>query len=256
MADLRQQQVDNQNQRMINPLFKPENGTKAALFEPLQQATSSNAAANRALQEQYLNTEAQDFEERFNFYKTNGLVMDAVTERIMELDQESHIAAIISDPNVPLESKIEAIRFEMNRLPYRKLSPYDELLFQQMRVDGGGMVPLDNFNKTYQETSAADLQTLSEITRTRQLRKGNQIVNEVAAAHGWTTFGDMAGEVAVQDFIPVWNVLTRLGLGNLLADRSEGQAGTGSQLIISTGDEPLRVIGILVIGNSQLSAGV
>jgi hypothetical protein len=183
------------------------------------------------LQEQYINNEEQDFEERFNLYKKNGLVMDAVTERIMELDSESKINEIIRNDEIPLEDKMQAIKFEIDRLPYQKLSPYDELMFQAMRVDGGGMLPIDNINKHYQDTSMADLQALGEITRQRQLKRGNRIVNDVAAAHGWKNFGDMAGEVAIQDFIPVWNVATRLGLGNMLADAAGVELSFGDRLL-------------------------
>ena len=232
--EVMQQQLDIGQQPELGTasVFEPAPAGPISVFDPVQPpATSSNAAANRALQEQYLNSSANDFEERFTFYQENGIVMDAVTKRIMELDAESHISDIVQNPDIPLESKLDAIRFEMNRLPYKQLSPYDDLLFQQMRVDGGGMVAMDNFNKTYQEAPMADIQALGEITRTRQLHRSNRIVQEVAAAHGWSNFGDMLGEVTIQDFLPIWNVASRLGLANFLADNADIPIPTSDRLL-------------------------
>jgi hypothetical protein len=193
--------------------------------------TSKNAAANRALEEQYFNGGEQDFQERFDFYERDGLVMDAVMERILELDSESKISSIVNNDELSLDTKVESIRWAMNLLPYQRLTPYDDLLFQAMRVEGGASMPVDIVNQHYSELPMSTVIELGKITRERQLAKGNQRVNEVAAAHGWSNFGDMAAEVAVQDFIPIWNVATRLGLGNMMADVADVELSFTERLL-------------------------
>ena len=213
-------------------VFEPTAPASLSVFPPANiSKISKNVAANRALQEQFLNGGQQDFQERFEFYEREGLVMDAVMERILELDNESKIGSIINNDEISLDTKVEAIRWEMNRLPYQKLTPYDDLLFQAMRVEGGAVMPVDIVNQHYSELPMSTVIELGKITRERQLAKGNQRVNEVAAAHGWSNFGDMAAEVAVQDFVPVWNVATRLGLANILADVADVELSFTERLL-------------------------
>ena len=216
-------------------VFAPDPVGAVSVFPPTEEVSiSSNAAANRALDEQYVGIGGgeQDFELRYQHYSKKGLsVMDTATEIIMQSNSESKVRSIMEDDEIPLESKIDYIRWEIDRTPYKNLTPYDLIVFQAMRVDGGGMLPIDNLNRIYQETSMSDLQALGAITRERQLAKGNRIVNEVAAAHGWENFADMAGEVAIQDFIPVWNVATRLGLANIMADIADVELSFTERLL-------------------------
>ena len=216
-------------------VFAPDPMGALSVFPPAEEVSiSSNAAANRALDEQYVGIGGgeKDFELRYPHYSKKGLrVMDAATEIVMQANSESMVRSIMEDDEIPLESKIDYIRWEIDRTPYKNLTPYDLIVFQAMRVDGGGMLPIDNLNRIYQETSMSDLQALGAITRERQLAKGNRIVNEVAAAHGWKNFGDMAAEVAIQDFIPIWNVATRLGLANIMADVADVELSFTERLL-------------------------
>lgn len=204
---------------MAEQLLIPQTVGDDLFAPPTPPTIQDNVAANRALEESALLGDSS-YNDRFEQYKasTEGLVMDAALERVMELNQESAVRELINNPDVSLENKLAGLTREVNDLSYRSLTPYDEVLFQILRQEGGGLVSLDRAQIMYEEIPTSSLRALSDISRERQLTRMRQDVNDVAAANGWGTTADALVEIVVQDFIPIFNIATRMAFNDAMAD--------------------------------------
>ena len=200
-----------------------------------------NIVANRAL-EASLVTGSGAFSERFKAYKQNegAIVYDEAIQRIMDLNMESRLTDIVDNENIPFDKKVEAIQYEANRVNYQTLSPFDTMLFAVLQQDGGAFVPMEKLERIYQETDTATLTALSNMNRTRQMNAMRMEVDAVAAESGWDSPVDALGEIIVQDFIPIYNIASRIGLTNAMADAAGIELTNWESFWLGSGRQAMR----------------
>jgi len=200
-----------------------------------------NIVANRALEASIVTGQGA-FAERFAEYKQNegAIVYDEALQRIMNLNTESRLNDIIANENISIEDKVKAMQYEANRISYRRLSPFDEMIFATLQQDGGAFVPMERIERIYQETPTSTLRALSDQTRIRQLDSLRTEVNAVAAESGWEDPVQAVGEVIVQDFIPIYNIASRIGLTNAMAEAAGVELSTWESFWVGSGRQAIR----------------
>lgn len=202
---------------------------------------ADNIAANRAFEAASVSGDAS-FTQRFEDYRltSGGIVYDEVLSRVMEINTESQLQNIVDNAEIPVEKKIEAMKYEMDKLSYRQLSPFDQVLFETMMQDGGAFVPLDRVERAYRNTPASVLRALSDNRKERQLQNMRNEVNAVAAANGWDDPVEAVGEVILQDFVPIYNIVSRIGLTSAMAEAAGVELSWGETIFIGSARQKMR----------------
>lgn len=192
------------------PLFG--RGHREKLFQEKQFEVEESLAYNRAYTETQVLDDPNSLERRY-ITQRSGNVEDEVIARL-------HTTLLDSDPtdllsrlreDLPREEKFNVISQEISRRDLRSATSRDVLLYKTYQA-GAGNATLELFDKHAREATPAQIQAMRDQTISEQLYRGRREVDDFVATKGFKSYGDMFANVAGQDFIPVYNVASRIGL--------------------------------------------
>lgn len=129
----------------------------------------------------------------------------------------------ITDPEFLAKDPAERMSILSHAIGFidaRDLSRREVLLFNSMAA-GYAEAPFVAFQNVTRDVGALDIAEMREVMNAAGIQEMRDAVNEIAAAQGWDSIGHAIGEIFIQDFIPIWNVGTRMGLANALTKSLE-----------------------------------
>ena len=200
-------------------LFQKEPLVKKSILPVKPKGLAPNIRANNAIAETILTGDPGAFDRTYND-SLNGTVMSETAKALLAQDSDGFLAAVLKNPDMSVDQKIEAMKFEVQRSDWTKLSPYTTLLFQYMLQDGGELVPASRVDATARTINPMELRDMVRAHRAGLMNRGRRIVDDWAAEQGFENYGHMFADVLVQDFIPVFNVLSRLGINQAMLEAS------------------------------------
>ena len=181
----------------------------------------------------------------YELLQSGSNIEDYIVSRVSQINKKSYIQEIVQNPDLSLEDRVEAITFEMNRIKAVDLSPLDPLIWKYYLEDNEGdltvgELPLQRIEELRGRVTPTNLLQLSKVKARSQLEKYWRIIEEAAAMHGWTSTGDMVGELLQQEFIPFYPILSRAGLINHLANAADIELDFTDGLLMGEGRQAIR----------------
>ena len=181
----------------------------------------------------------------YELLQSGGNIEDYIVNRVAQINTKSHIQEIVQNPKLTLDERVDAISFEMNRIKANDLSPLDPVIWKYYLEDNEnnlavGETPLLRIENLRGRITDNDLLSLAKIKAETQLSKYRRIIEEAAAMHGWSNYGDMVGEIIQQEFIPLYPILSRAGLINYLANAADIELSFKEGLLMGEGRQAIR----------------
>jgi len=204
------------------------------LFSELDrsQMLTSNRAANGAQAEVMILDDPASYEDR-KAKKLNGDVEDASITRLRQVSKEQDlIESGVLDPGfltgLSPEERFKAVSSEIRRVDLRdrSINPVDVALWETF-LAGGGRMQLPEFEKRFRSVDVGDI----ALRRQQRVQQGRgemrRVIDDIVASKDYDNYGQMVKDVAIQDFIPIYTLLSRLGLDREILERVQGKPVKG-----------------------------
>ena len=227
-------------------LFPPITPAETLFAEPEKPPIGSNHAANFADKWAAINglpLSAAD-QVHADMLLNGATVEDYTIQRISQIKPASNIRDIINNNELTQEQRYRAITHEINTTTADDLTSFDSLVFEYFRLKQDGIyykdLPLAVVEQQRDTLSLQEQNALSVINSQTQLAKWRRIVEDTAATFGWKDWKDMAGEVALQEFALIYNILSRAGLTQYLATNADIPLNFWQSLLPGSAREAIR----------------
>ena len=195
-----------------------ESAKETLLFgkeEAAQETMDSSLAANRAYNEVLINNDPESYAARKARLLTSTVGDEAINLTRKLAAEEQFISGGLLDPahfsTLSPEEQLDAASREMRRIDLRQLTPMNVALIETF-LAGGGKQKYTDFEAAARKIDVSAVRERMDYRTRIARRKAASEVDALAAANSWSSYGDMIGEVALQDFVPILPLVTRLGL--------------------------------------------
>lgn len=194
---------------------------------------SNVTASNKAYAESYVLDDFANYQDRRRKILENPTIEDEGLRRLREIQKEQQL--IITGRLRPEElaklseeEKIQTIRNEVMRLGFLDDSvDLRDIALWEMLYAGNGSAPLAEGERAFRQVNPADLSALRFSYSKQSNKRMRDIVNEMAAAHGWQNNGEFLAEIIFQDFTPIFPILSRMGLTQEVMEKIGLEPWTG-----------------------------
>lgn len=193
-----------------------DEGSKAFLYESPKQATPTKAksyAANNAYTDVVLGN-GEGFDARMQAHLL-GTVEDATIAEVSRLiDEQDLLSSEMLSPQhlatLSPEDKLTTISNEIARINLRKTPQSDRIhaLFSAYKA-GSGQAPFSAYTEAVRTVNPVDIRASMDHMIAVGNEKARKEVNGLVATQGWDTNADMIANIATQDFIPFYSIISR-----------------------------------------------
>ncbi len=196
---------------------------------------AENTAANKAHGESLVLNDPQSYQQRKLIKLQGDTVEDQAITRLRDIskEQELTVSGVLQPgflEGLSPEEKTQRLIGEIKRIDLRDQSvdQIDVALFELFRA-GGGQVTIPEFEKRFRSVDITDL----DVRRQQRVAQGRAemlpVVNDIVASKGYSSIVEMVRDVTVQDFIPIFTYLSRIGLDQKLLETVKGDVSSGWQ---------------------------
>lgn len=204
-------------------MFQKETPKTPLVSEPM--------AANRALLEADSLDDPLSFEARTQVQRKGNIVDDIITRITQDyayqgLRDDDNVVALLRDPEISPEDKARAVEQAANRLNLKQLDARSHFTYLSYAASKG-RIALEQRDRLFNEFTVDDLLAVQQRDMRRQWGKMRREVDDLVATKSFNSYGEMFVEVAQQDFIPIYNVASRVGLNQELLEAAGGKPVEG-----------------------------
>lgn len=189
--------------RELEPLFETK---------PQEQGKDKAVVSNAA----YSDSIALQDPEGYEQYKENQTILPEALQTLQGLLRNEGIpeADIFKPENfsqLPLAQQTEVITNELNRINRKNASPRQYALISALS-QGHGDIPMEVFDNIYRDVDPTDIVNRMAYDNRLARQAARRDLDQFVAAAGWNNGAEALMEVAVGDLTPIWPLLSRWGL--------------------------------------------